>query len=108
MENLLILGLLGLLIWFWVDSMQAKERAATAAIRACKASGMQFLDQTVALESLKPARNSRGHMVWQRIYGFEYSLQRIERRRGRVILLGKVLKQVQIDTDDGTTIEQYE
>lgn len=108
MENLLILGLIGLLIWFWVDSMQSKERAAAVALRACKEIGVQFLDQTVALESIKPARNSHGQLVWRRIYGFEYSLQRVERRHGRVLLLGKALQQVQIDTDDGTTIEQYE
>lgn len=107
MANLLVVGVIGLLIWFWVDSMQARERAVTAAVRACKELGVQFLDQTVALESIKPARNSRGNMVWQRIYSFEYSLRGVERRYGRAILVGKVLKQVQIDNDDGTVIEEH-
>lgn len=107
MENLLLLGLLGLGIWFWLDSMSAKERAVAAAIRACREINVQFLDQTVALESLKPARNTQGHLVWRRIYGFEYSAEGVERRHGRAILRGRVLEQVQVDRDGGTTIEQY-
>lgn len=107
MENLVWLGLLGLGIWFWVDSMNAKERAVTVAIRACREIDVQFLDQTVALESMKPTRNSYGHLVWRRIYSFEYSSNGVERRLGRVILRGRVLEQVQVDREEGTTIEQY-
>lgn len=108
MENLLLLGLIGLGVWFWLDSMTARERAVAAAMRACKSIDVQFLDQTVTLESLKPARNTQGHLVWRRIYGFEYSIQGVERRHGRAVLRGKVLEQVQLDGDGGTTIEQYE
>lgn len=107
MENLLLLGVIGLGIWFWLDSMNAREKAVGAAVRACKQIDVQFLDQTVALESMKPARNSHGHLVWRRIYAFEYSVQGIERRNGRAIMRGQVLEQVQLDTDEGTTIEQY-
>ena len=107
MENLVWLGLLGLGIWFWVDSMNAKERAVTVAIRACREIDVQFLDQTVALESMKPTRNSYGHLVWRRIYSFEYSANGVERRQGRAILRGRVLEQVQVDREEGTTIEQY-
>lgn len=107
MENLVWLGLLGLGIWFWVDSMNAKERAVTVAVRACREIDVQFLDQTVALESMKPVRNTQGHLVWRRIYSFEYSANGVERRQGRAILRGRVLEQVQVDREEGTTIEQY-
>jgi hypothetical protein len=107
MENLLLLAMIGAGIWFWLDSMQARERAIAAAVRACREINVQLLDQTVALAGLKPARNNQGHLVWRRIYAFEYSLQGVERRHGRTILRGRVLEQVQLDTDGGTTIEQY-
>lgn len=107
MENLLFLGLIGAGVWFWLDSMNARERAVAAALRACREINVQFLDQTVALESLKPARNRHGHLVLRRIYSFEYSIQGVERRHGRAILRGQVLEQVQLDGDEGTTIEQY-
>lgn len=108
MENLLLLGLLGLGIWFWIDSMNAQERAVAAAVRACRELDVQFLDQTVALESMKPARSRQGHLVWRRIYGFDFSAQGVERRHGRAILRGRVLEQVQLDQEEGTTIEQHE
>lgn len=108
MENLLLLGLLGLGIWFWWDSTQARERAIAAAVRACQAINVQFLDQTASLESMKLVRNSHGRVVLRRIYAFEYSVQRVERRQGRAILRGQRLEQVQLDQDEGTTIEQHD
>ncbi|MDX9989214.1 DUF3301 domain-containing protein [Thiothrix unzii] len=108
MENLLLIAILGAGVWFWIDSMNARERAIAAATRACQSINVQLLDQTVSLESLKPARNNAGHLVWRRTYGFEYSIQGVERRSGRAILRGRVLEQVQLDSDNGTTIEQHE
>ncbi|MEB4592491.1 DUF3301 domain-containing protein [Candidatus Thiothrix sp. Deng01] len=108
MENLLLLGLIALGVWFWLDSLNARERAVAAAIRACREINVQFLDQTVALESLKPARNAYGQVVLRRIYGFEYSQQGVERRHGRAILRGRMLEQVQLDTDSGSIIEQHD
>jgi hypothetical protein len=107
MENLLLILLLAAGAWFWWDSMNAREQAVKAAARACQQINVQFLDQTVALESIKPSRNDQGRAVLRRIYGFEYSIERVERRKGRAILCGQVLEQVQVDNDEGTTIEQY-
>jgi adenylyl- and sulfurtransferase ThiI len=108
MENLLLLALIGAGVWFWIDSMNARERAIAAAARACNDVNVQLLDQTVALESIRPARNRAGHLVWRRVYAFEYSSQGVERQGGRAILRGRVLEQVQLDAAGGTTIEQHE
>lgn len=108
MENLVLIAIIGMGVWFWIDSMNARECAVLAAARACNGVNVQLLDQTVALESLKPARNHAGHLVWRRVYGFEYSIQGVERQRGRAILRGRVLEQVQLDGDGGTTIEQHD
>jgi hypothetical protein len=62
MENLLLLALIGAGVWFWIDSMNAREGAIAAAARACNDVNVQLLDQTVALESIKPARNRAG--IW--------------------------------------------
>jgi len=43
--------------WLMWDSLKARE-AANAAIRpACRAAGFLFLDDTVALERMRPARD---------------------------------------------------
>lgn len=74
--------------WFWWDSLQARE-AANAAIRpACKAQGLLFLDDTVALAGLRPARNEEGRVQMRRVYRFEFSDTGDNRRRGSVTLLG--------------------
>lgn len=105
MINFLILLAFGLLVWFWQDSLRTRERAIRAAAQACKEIGAQLLDQTVSLENIKPARNKRGRMVFKRIYGFDFSVAGYERRRGRAIMAGQTLEQMQIDEQEGTIIE---
>lgn len=74
--------------WFWWDSLQARE-AANAAIRpACRARGLLFLDDTVALAALRPARNEDGRLQVRRVFRFEFSDTGDNRRKGSVTLLG--------------------
>lgn len=105
MGSLLTLFIFGLLVWFWFDSLKVREQAIQIARASCAKHNAQFLDQSVSLESIKPKRDPYGRMTWERIYGFDFSLQGVERRRGRTIMLGKTLKQIQMDIDDGTVID---
>ncbi|PID49286.1 MAG: hypothetical protein CR991_07555 [Proteobacteria bacterium] len=105
MKNLLVLLAVGLLIWFWISSLRSREQAIQAAARACRDIGAQLLDQTVALQSLRPARNARGRMVFRRIYAFEFSLAGYERRQGRAFMLGHKLEQIQLDQAEGLVID---
>lgn len=76
------------LAWFVWDSLKARE-AANAAIRpACRAAGFFFLDDTVALDRLRPARDEDGRMHVGRVYRFDYSDTGDNRRRGTVALIG--------------------
>ena len=85
---LLLLAAGGWLIW---DSLKARE-TANAAIRAgCRAQGLLFLDDTVALQSIRPVRNEDGRVELRRVYGFEFSDTGDNRRRGSVtIVAGRV------------------
>ena len=105
MLNVFIILLLGLLAWFWQDSLRSRERAIQAAAQACREIGAQLLDQTVALQALKPVRSPRGSMTLQRIYGFEFSIAGYERRSGRAYMRGQLLEQVQLDRAEGTVID---
>ncbi len=105
METLIIFAILGALVWFWQDSLRSRERAIRAAAVACQEIGAQLLDQTVAVQSMKPARNEQGHLTLRRIYGFEFSLAGYERLGGRAYLLGQRLEQVQLDRAEGTVID---
>jgi hypothetical protein len=85
-----ILGLLVLVSggWFFWDSMRAREAANVAMRDACKAEGLLFLDDTVALDSVWPVRNDEGHVRLRRVYGFEYSDTGHNRRKGTITLVG--------------------
>lgn len=110
MNSLLILLVCGLIAWFWQDSLRTRERAVQAAAQACKEINAQLLDQTVSLESLKPARSKYGRLTFKRIYGFDFSVAGYERRSGRAFMVGQTLQQVQIDEVEGTgtTIDMKE
>jgi len=86
-----LLGLTALLMtgWLWYDSLQVREAAVHAAREACAAEGLLFLDDTVGIRSLKPARDSEGRLALQRAYDFEYSDTGNNRIHGSVVMLGQ-------------------
>ena len=89
----MMLELLGLIVlillgWLWFDSLKAREAAVHAAREACEAEGLLFLDDTVGIASIKPARDDEGRLKLQRAYDFEYSDTGNNRIQGGVIMLG--------------------
>ena len=99
MDLLLVLLLLSLL-GFWWDSLGARQAAREAGRRVCAQHGVQFLDDTVAINRLRLQRNSRGRLVFYRQYRFEYSLSGDERLRGSVDLLGKQVLRVEMGWEE--------
>jgi len=94
---------LGLLVWFWADSLRAREYALRACALACRRINMQLLDETVALRRLGMARNADGRAVWRRTYRFEYTLDGTQRLRGSVIIRGRSVETLAIQSPDGAT-----
>jgi hypothetical protein len=86
--EIVILIVLGGLAWLWFDSFKAREAGIQAVQRACEAEGLQLLDETIALVSLRFKRNDEGRLSLARVYAFEYSDTGDNRRRGSVHLLG--------------------
>jgi Protein of unknown function (DUF3301) len=99
-------GLLTLLIlaaaalWFWQDSLAARESANVAAMEACTRLGLQFLDGTVAFARLSLARE-RGRLKLRRTYVFDYTATSIERRQGFVLLTGNRVESVGYAAEEG-------
>lgn len=86
---MLILLLIGATVWLWLDSLKAREIGVKAAQAACAGEGLLFLDDTVAIHSLKPVRDDDGRLRLRRVYTFEYSDTGDNRRSGMVTLLGQ-------------------
>jgi hypothetical protein len=80
-------------LWFWQDSLAARESANAAAMEACSRLGLQFLDGTVAFARVALVRE-RGWVKLRRTYVFDYTATSIERRQGFVLLTGRRVETV--------------
>jgi len=85
--------LLGLVIWFWLDTLQVREHALHAARDICDRQQLQLLDATVTLHGLRLHR-SVGRFELRRTFQFTYSSDGNSREIGFVITLGNRVEQV--------------
>jgi hypothetical protein len=93
--GLLALILLGAaVLWFWQDSLAARESANAAAKEACTRLGLQFLDGTVAFARLALVRVDGGFLQLRRTYVYDYTATSIERRQGFVLLTGRRVESI--------------
>ena len=83
-----VLLVVGMGLWFWRDSLGAREQARAASTRACQQSNVQLLDDTVALERLWLRRDRDGRLKWERLYVFEFTDTGHRRQTGSVLLVG--------------------
>jgi len=93
-SGLVLLVLLGLLLWFWQNSLSAREAAIHAARDACNQQQLQLLDGSVALQRLRPERLTNGRLSLRRTFLFGYSEDGMERKTGFVIMAGNHIEQV--------------
>jgi hypothetical protein len=95
--EILLLGLLGAAGWYWYAGMQVREQAVAVGRRACSETGLQFLDESVALGRIRLARNGSGQLQFQRDYRFEFSDTGNNRRPGVVRMLGNRVEWISLD-----------
>ncbi|MEO8331237.1 MAG: DUF3301 domain-containing protein [Gallionella sp.] len=100
MTSLVFLLLLGLLGWYWLDSLHVLEVARKAGRQACGELNVQFLDDTVASIGLALVRDKSGRRVLRRTYRFEFSETGNSRLEGRLVMLG--------DKVESVTMEPYQ
>jgi hypothetical protein len=92
--DLLIIALPAALAGLWWTGSKARELAIGHAKLACRHRQLQFLDQTVALTRMKPARSATGSSCLLREYGFEFTDQGQFRDTGTITMRGHVLQRV--------------
>jgi len=97
MESLALIIILIAVIFFWWDSVGAKEKAREAGYQYCQNADVQFLDDTVELVKLRVRRNYRGQLCFYRTYRFEFSSTGAARFQGVISMLGRVPDKVQMD-----------
>lgn len=99
-STLNLLLAISLLIWFWRNSLRVRETATRISRQSCASYGVQFLDQTVALQHLRP-RWVRSGLRLQRTYQFDYSLEGEGRRTGYLVMLGNQHLSLHLNLPEG-------
>lgn len=79
----------------WLKSTRARERAVDEARRQCAHHGLQLLDETVGLRSLR-LRPIDGKRQLELGYGFEVSAHGDDRQQGRLWMRGNRLARVSL------------
>lgn len=73
---------------FWNAGRAAVERAGTLGRDACRAAGVQWLDESVHVVAIRPCRLGSGRLGWERTFRFDYSTDGSDRHQGRIVLRG--------------------
>jgi hypothetical protein len=84
-------------VFFWLDSLRARERAVQAGRAACRRYDLQFLDDTVSFARLRLRRGEEGQVRFARTYTFEFSDTGNNRRHGAIVMLGGELEDVHLE-----------
>lgn len=92
MLETILLALLLLSAWLWLDSIAKREIAINYGRELAGRYSLQLLDETVACMQIRIGRDSRGHAQLQRLYEFEVSASGTERMQCNLQLLGKHLQ----------------
>jgi hypothetical protein len=93
-SGLVLLLLLGLMVWFWQNTLRARESALRAARELCQHQQLQLLDATVTLQNLRLRRGEDGRLQLRRTFQFNYSDTGENRRTGFILMTGNRIDQV--------------
>jgi Protein of unknown function (DUF3301) len=95
-ETLLIVAVI-LGGWLFYEALRAREAAIRVTREACKQQGLQLLDDTVHGVRFGFVRDHEGVVRLRRTFLFDFSEDGVNRRSGRVIVLGETVESLQLD-----------
>lgn len=98
MTDLLIFILLGGAFLYWVAAVKCKDLAVWAARRECRLNDVQLLDQTVYQVWISLKRDGNDDWRIWRQYKFDYSVDGSNRHSGELVLLGRQVVRIRLDT----------
>ncbi len=87
-----------LFMQYWWSAKGIKEIALTATRKHCKQLQLQLLDDSIALRGLWLKRDRDGRIRCWRSYNFDFSSTGEDRYQGRIILLGRRIETIDLET----------
>lgn len=97
LSSLVVLLVLLSIVGAWLKLSRARELATQEARLQCRQHGLQLLDESVGLRSLRP-RQVHGRWLLERCYTFEVSIDGDDREPGRLWLIGQTLTGLNLPT----------
>ncbi|HHH39787.1 MAG TPA: DUF3301 domain-containing protein [Sedimenticola sp.] len=104
MSTITTILVIGLFVWLWLDGARAREIATGICEESCRQRGLQFLDQTVALQRIGIRWTGSGIRI-RRLFRFDFSEEGVGRRSGHLILVGIHLESFSLGLPDETAAE---
>ena len=95
--QILILLLLFLAAWYWLDSLHIKHLASDAGRQECDRANLEFLDDTVVLRKIRLSRDKSGRVQIKRKYRFEFTSDEHNRYTGDITMLGKRVQHIALE-----------
>lgn len=95
--DLITLAIIAAIIMIIVDHINTGRIAKLAAKRYCEQHNLQFLDQNVVLEKLRPCRSKQRLFGIKRTYRFEFSSIGDYRYQGKISLISKRVASIELD-----------
>lgn len=105
MDVIVTLGLLAIGVWFWIDSLRAREITIQRCKAFCNQNQVQLLDQSIHVRKLFPARLN-GRLGLRRFYAFEFSTNGTDRYNGVAVEFKNRIEYLSLLHPDGEIIEQ--
>lgn len=99
MSSLTLLVVIGLLVWFWLESLKSRDIAIQVARTSCRHQKLQLLDGTVSLQTIRPYYQNRDDYGLKRTYTFNYSGDGISRQTGCVVLYNNRVVSIVLESD---------
>ena len=96
-NSLIVLVVLALLAYYVWLGQGAKELAHRAAKAYCNKAGVQFLDDSVVIRGLTITRDRNGQLCFRRRYDFEFASTGDRRYKGKVVLLGRMIADIELE-----------
>lgn len=101
--TVLLLLLLAVIVIYWYEILRIREHVINKCQRICHESGFQFLDQSVAMVSIKIRIGNNGFPEFFRIYQFEYSENGTDRFPAYVDLINNRITDLRFIGNNGET-----
>lgn len=97
LADLFWLSLTAMVCYAWWNNLQRREFATRAVRQYCKREGVQLLDESIALEKIRLARDpDHGRVILVRQYQFYFTSTGDERYSGKVQMHGRRLQQIDL------------